>query len=144
MNTEAYSSFATVGSDHRIVTSRVQLSLRGTKPPTTKKRYDWKAIRHDQELQSAFSLHLRNRFDLLYYESATATEQYDALVKANEFAASETLPLVQRGKFFQHANHLTIVKARKKVDQYQQVSADQESSPRGEGKSAKRVFIARG
>ena len=101
MNTEASSSFASVGSDHRIVTARVQLSLRATKPPTTKKRYDWKALRHDQVLQSAFSLRLRNRFDLLSNESATATEHYDPLVKANEFAASETLPLDQRGKFFQ-------------------------------------------
>ena len=117
LNTEAYSSFDSVGSYHRIVTARVQLSLRATKPPTTKKRYDWKALRHDQELHSAFSLHLWNRFDLLYYESATEKEQYDALVKANEFAASETLPLVQRGNFFQHGNHPTIVKARKKEDQ---------------------------
>ena len=32
-------------------------------------------------------------FEHLYDEGATATEQYDALVKANEFAASEILPL---------------------------------------------------
>ena len=105
-----------MGSDHRLVTARVQLLLRATKSPTTKKRYDWKLLRHDHKLQSSFSLSLRNKFELLYGESTTATEQFESLVKANEFAAIETLPLVQKGKFFRYAKNPAIVKARKKVD----------------------------
>ena len=116
-NSEAYSSFASVGSDHRVVTARVQLSLRATKSPATKKRYDWKLLRYDTRLQSDFKLELRNKFDELYSENATITVQYEALVKANEFAASKTLPLVQKGKYMKHANNPAIVRARKKVDQ---------------------------
>ena len=36
LNSEVYSSFASVGSDHRIVTASIQLSLRVTKSPSTK------------------------------------------------------------------------------------------------------------
>ena len=117
LNSEVYSSFASVGSDHRIVTASIQLSLRVTKSPSTKKRYDWKLLRNDLDLQSKFSIQLRNKFSVLYDVNSTATEQFDALVKANEFAASETLPSVQKNKLNRHANNPTIVEARNKVDQ---------------------------
>ena len=113
----AYSRFASVGSDHRIVTAEVRLSLRAYKPPSQKKRYDWSLLRHDQQLQNQFRLHLRNKFSELLNEDDNATEQYDALIKANEFAASETLPQVKREKKEKHANNPSIQQARKKVDQ---------------------------
>ena len=43
-NTEVYSSFASVGSDHRVVTAEVKLSLRASKPTSKKKHYDWKLL----------------------------------------------------------------------------------------------------
>ena len=54
---------------------------------------------------------------MLYDVNSTATEQFDALVKAKEFAASETLPSVQKNKLNRQANNPTIVEARNKVDQ---------------------------
>ena len=54
LNSEAYSTFASVGSDHRVVTAKIRLSLRATKPASNKKRYDWSLLRHDAELQSKF------------------------------------------------------------------------------------------
>ena len=36
LNSEAYSSFESVGSDHRVVTARIRLSLRSTKPKSNK------------------------------------------------------------------------------------------------------------
>ena len=39
MNAEAYNSFSTVGSDHRIVCAKLKLSLRFSKH-TRKTRYD--------------------------------------------------------------------------------------------------------
>jgi hypothetical protein len=115
-NTEAYSSSASVRSDHRIVTAEVKLSLRASKPPSQKKRYDWQLLRYNQELQKSFKLNLRNKFSELYDENNTATEQYDALTEANNFAAEKTLPHVKKGKFFKHANHPNIQQARKKVE----------------------------
>ena len=116
-NTEAYSSFSSVGSDHRIVTAEVKLSLRVSKPPSKKIRYDWKLLRHDQELQDSFRLELRNKFSELYKEEDTSTVQYEALIKANEYAASKTLPQVKKGKKEKYANNPAIQQARKKVDQ---------------------------
>ena len=48
-NSEAYSSFASVGSDHRIVTASVKLSLRATKTRSKKQQYDWKLLRYDRK-----------------------------------------------------------------------------------------------
>ena len=96
INTEVYSSFASVGSDHRVVTAEVKLSLRASKPPSKKKRYDWKLLRYDQELQDSFRLELRNKFSELYQEYDTPSAQYEALIKANEHAASMTLPQVKQ------------------------------------------------
>ena len=78
-NAEAYSSFASVGSNHRIVTMIVILSLRVTIPPMSKKSYDWKLLRSDHDLQSSFKIVLRNRFSQLYVEEASATDQYTML-----------------------------------------------------------------
>ena len=89
MNSEAYSSFASVGSDHRVVTAKVRLSLRTTKARSSKMRHDWSLLRHDHALQNKFKLELTNRYNALVDETLSATEQYDALVKANEHAAAE-------------------------------------------------------
>ena len=78
LNSEAYSSFESVGSDHRIVTAKIRLSLRVTKPPAPKNRYDWKQLRYNAEVKSKFSIELRNRFNELFEETASATEQFDA------------------------------------------------------------------
>ena len=83
LNSEAYSTFASVGSDHQVVTARIRLSLRATKSPSAKKHYDWKLLRNDAELQSRFRVELRNQYSELYDESSNVTEQYDTLVQAN-------------------------------------------------------------
>ena len=41
LNAEAYSTFAGVGSDHRIVSTRIRLSLRKSKTLPKRKQYDW-------------------------------------------------------------------------------------------------------
>ena len=115
-NTETYSSFASVGSDHRVVTMEVRLSLRVTKSPTPKTCYDWKLLRHDQDLQSKFNAELRNRFDHLCNETTSATEQYNALVEANKDAASKTLPCVKKAKTTRHSNNQRVIDARKNIE----------------------------
>ena len=117
LNSEAYSSFESVGSDHRIVTVNIRLSLRVTKPPATKKRHDWMQLRYNPDVRAKFSIELRNRFNELHDESSSATSQFDALVKAKDHAASEALPLLQKCHHTKHASHPSIVERRKKVDQ---------------------------
>ena len=116
MNSEAYSSFASVGSDHRVVTAKVCLSLRTTKARSSKTRHDWSLLRHDHALQNKFKLELTNRYNALFDETLSATEQYDAFVKANEYAAAETLPPVRCKKEECFSNCPTIVALRKKIE----------------------------
>ena len=117
LNSEAYSSFESVGSDHRIITARIRLSLRVTKPPAPKKRHDWLQLRFNPEIREKFSIELRNKFSELHDESSSATTQFDALIKAKDHAAAETLPLLQKCHQSKHANHPSIIERRKKVDQ---------------------------
>ena len=115
MNVEPYSSFASVGSDHRIVTVKLRLSLRKPKTPPPKKRYDWRLLKFDDNLCSEFSLELRNKYSELYNENSNASEQYDALVQAKEHAASIILPLTPKGRKERHSNNPKIVTVRKKI-----------------------------
>ena len=116
VNCEAYSSFASVGSDHRILTMSVKMSLRVTKSPVLRKRYDWKCLRHNPVTLQKFSIDLRNKFNELYNENDNINEQYSALVDANQYAAENALPLLKSGKKELHANNPVILLARKNVD----------------------------
>ena len=44
-NVEVYSSFTSIGSDHRIVTAKIKLSLRKTRETVRKNIYDWSVLR---------------------------------------------------------------------------------------------------
>ena len=63
----------------------------------------------------AFRVELRNRYSELYNENAYASEQYEALVQANEHAAKTTLPLVKKSRRERFSNSPSVVKARKQV-----------------------------
>ena len=112
-----YSSFASVGSDHRVVTIKLRLSLRMPKSPPPKKRYDWRLLKVDKDLCSRFTLELRNKYNELYDESSDATEQYAALVKAKDHAAETVLPPTPKGKRDRHSNNPTVLALRKKNNQ---------------------------
>jgi hypothetical protein len=117
LNSECYSSFASTGSDHRVVTARVRLSLRANIAPLNKKHHDWKALRYNEDIRANFTIKLHNKFEALLDESAPISEQYKAFTDANKFAADETLPTIKNAKQHKHCNQPTIVQARKKVDQ---------------------------
>ena len=67
-------------------------------------------------MQPRFRFELRNRYSLLHNEKSTISEQYDALVKANEHTAKTILPLVQKTKREGFANNPRITEARKRVE----------------------------
>ena len=65
MNSEAYSSFEGVFSDHRIDTAKLRLSLRKNATQTaTTKHYDW-ALVNNRDIRDKYVLELRNRFETL-------------------------------------------------------------------------------
>ena len=90
--------------------------MRANTEPSNKKHYDWKSLRQDGEIRSSFEIKLHNKFEALYDESKSIFEQFQAYVDANNYAAEETLPTIQKSKYHKHANHPAIVLARKKVD----------------------------
>ena len=114
-NSEAYSSFKSVGSDHRIVTANIKLSLRTTKRSSAKVRHDWKQLRYSPELCEQFNISLRNKFDCLYQEDSSPTDKYAALIQANEFAASQVLPTLPKRSSNRDSNNPSIMAARKRI-----------------------------
>ena len=96
MNTEAYNSFASVYSDHRIVTSRIRLSLRSNKVKTqSTQRYDWSSLKNDAEVRDQYTITVKNRYEALLAESddVTPTEKYAHFITAHDEAASQCIPL---------------------------------------------------
>ena len=100
MNCEAYSSFEGVSSDHRIVTTKVRLSLRknATRTATTK-HYDW-ALLKNRDIRDKYASELRNRFETLQEktEKGTQNDEYENFVEAHLKAASKCIPTKPRTK----------------------------------------------
>ena len=101
MNCEAYSSFESVSSDHRIVTAKVRLSLRknATRKATTK-HYDW-ALLNNRDIRDKYALELRNRFEALQEkaEIGTPNDEYENFVEAHLEAAEKCIPTKPRTKY---------------------------------------------
>ena len=92
-NSEAYSSFETVNSDHRIVSARVRLSVRANKPKRRTNVYCWDALRNDSNIQNEFSITLKNRFEELCNEvNLDNNDKYSNIVTACKEAAERVLP----------------------------------------------------
>jgi exonuclease III len=69
---QAYNSFASVGSDHRVVKARIRLSLRVPKSePNKKRKYIWRALENDPKLQERYAVTIKNKFQMLHDEPIT-------------------------------------------------------------------------
>ena len=100
MNYEAYSSFKGVSSEHRIVTAKIQLSLRknATRTATTK-HYDW-ALLNNRDIRDKYVLELRNRFEILQKtEKGTPIDKYENFVNAHLEAGANCIPTKPRTKY---------------------------------------------
>ena len=93
MNAESYSSFDSVGSDHRVVATRLRLSLRVPKS-APKTRPDWEAFAGSPELQANYTAEVRARLHLLAEEGEPTT--YERILSANEEATRRWVPTKRR------------------------------------------------
>ena len=109
--------FASVGSDHRVVTVKLRLSPRMSKSRSSKKRYNWLLLTVDKDLCSRFTLDLRNKYSELHNEDSGATEQFAAPLKAKDHAAESVLPPTPKGKRERHSNNPIVLALRKKINQ---------------------------
>ena len=115
-NCESYSSFASLGSDHRIVTATVRLSLRASRKSTPRKpKYNWQELGKDQQLQARYAIEIRNRFTALQNEEEDPTERYQYFIQANHEAAEKCLTKVKKTSRRNICMNKHVSKARKKV-----------------------------
>ena len=101
LNSEAYSSFEGVSTDHRIVTAKIRLSLRkNTKRTATTKHYDW-ALLNNKDIRDKYVLELRNRFETLQEktEKSTPNDEYENFVNAHLEAAAKYIPTKIKTKY---------------------------------------------
>ena len=101
LNCEAYSSFESVSTDHRIVTAKIRLSLRkNAKRTATTKHYDW-ALLNNKDVRDKYVLELRNRFETLQEktEKSTPNDEYENFVNAHLEAAAKYIPTKIKTKY---------------------------------------------
>jgi len=116
-NVEAYNTFKTVGSDHRVITAKVQLSLRA---PNVKKNasrsLNFRALHQNQQLQEMYAVEVFNHFDALNQETQEETTQdmYNFLETASVKAAKNILPKKPK-RTFKNISQTPKVKAAREV-----------------------------
>ena len=116
-NSRSYSSFSSVGSDHRIVSSKVKLSLRVSKKakPHPLKLVDWKTVSSNSVLSKQFSLDVFNKFQSLSsseINSDNIEDVYNTLIKSTEEVALATLPKKERRTKEKPSNSSSVNEAR--------------------------------
>ena len=93
-NAEAYNSFASIGSDNRIVTAKIRLSLRADSRATPKKvKYDWSKLATDPDLQDRYTLEIRNRYSILAENNdGDQSQRYNYLIQVNKETVDKVMP----------------------------------------------------
>ena len=101
LNCEAYNTSCTVGSDHRIVTAKIRLSLRKSKTASRKKiRYDWNVLITDENIKERYTVEVRNQYQVLQNLEGNedANRVYGDIMKAHEVATINNIPKKMRIK----------------------------------------------
>ena len=111
-NIKAYSFFASIGSDHRVISARLKLSLRKVKTLAQKKLYNWSALSNNEELQHQYTIQIRNRYAELCIEGEDITEKYDKLIKANNETAHLLLQTREQKNKTNFANNEKVIEQR--------------------------------
>ena len=120
-DSRSYSSFSSVGSDHRIVSSCIKLSLRSSKKsqPHPMKTLDWREVSSNPELSNRFTLSVKNRFQVLSQNEEISPENlddtYSNIIKATEEIALEILPKKKKSRRYAPENSTNVTIAREKL-----------------------------
>ena len=89
---EAYNSFSSIGSYHRVLIARLKLSLRSSKTLPKDKQHHWKLLQTDEDLQQRYAVTVRNRYEILLKQDEPATERYQNFIDANKKTADDLIP----------------------------------------------------
>ena len=113
---EAFNFFCSVGSDHRVVRAKIQLSLKTAKTER-KVRYDWKRFASSPEIQQNYTVEVMNRYQALEAEDDDNGACYEKFVEANRQAMEECVPLKPKKKSVHTSTNPQVVAAREKADE---------------------------
>ena len=117
-NSRAYSSFNSVLSDHRIVSAKIQLSLRTQKkkPGNPMNHIDWPLVFSDASLTNSYTVEVKNRFSELCPEDSNPHDKYQLLTKCVEEVAIKSLPKKRKRKEKSLSALDSIEKARRELE----------------------------
>ena len=89
---EAYSTFSCIGSDHRIITATIRLSLIANTKQNKRINYDWSTLK-DPKLRNEYSNHVNRIYDQLITTSIdnNITASYNHFIGANEDADKQLI-----------------------------------------------------
>ena len=113
LNAESYSTFDSVGSDHRVVSVKLRLSLRVPKN-ISKPRPDWETFAKSPDLQSGYTAEVRSRLIPLDGEPQTS---YGQFLAANEEATRKWVPTKRRMRSFPISKHQNVIQARARMEE---------------------------
>ncbi|XP_072017053.1 uncharacterized protein [Amphiura filiformis] len=138
LNAEAYSTFSSVGSDHRIVSARIRLSLRKSKALSRKKHYDWKVLCNNK-LQQQYTIEVRNRFQPLEDINENATERYERFISATAEATEKIIPVRKKIRKACFSSDHRVTTARQKIkktyETYQECTTEDNRLSNNQAKS---------
>lgn len=116
-NCQAYSSFSSIGSDHRIVSCTTCLSLRSSKRPDTNpmKTIDWELVFSISTIRQQFAIDVRNRYDSLSKLDNDIETIYNNITICMEEVTLSTLPKRKKQKPPPMSAHSLVKEAQKAV-----------------------------
>ena len=82
---QAYDPLSTVYSDHKIVVTKLRLSLLANGKTTARRTsFDWHCFSTSHSVREAYTVEVKNRFEALYEikEKHTVNDLYTTMIKA--------------------------------------------------------------
>ena len=112
----AHNSFASIGSDHRLLRAKIKMSFR-TKKTLGQIRHDWALLRGNKDLQQTFTISLQNRLAILCddNDNIDATQRYEYFIQANKETAENLIPKKKRECKNKTSDDPRIIRAREDV-----------------------------
>ena len=112
----AHNSFASIGSDHRLLRAKIKMSFHTKKTPG-QIRHDWALLRGNKDLQQTFTISLQNRFAILCdnNDNIDATQRYEYFIQANKETAENLIPKKKRVRMNKTFDDPRIIRAREDV-----------------------------
>ena len=98
---QAYDPLSTVYSGHKIVVTKLRLSLLANGKTTAKRTsFDWHCFSTGHSVREAYTVEVKNRFEALYQleEKHSVNDLYTTMIKAQMYAAEKCIPKKKRVK----------------------------------------------